>query len=131
MALARVMNRIAPGYTERSGLETAALSRDQKVVEAYINDPLVHDRVSARLFIGMYDMGEWAISHAQDFRLPLLLMHGSADRLSSPDASRDFAHRGGKNITLHVWDDFYHELHNEMDQQEVFKMMIIWMDARL
>jgi alpha-beta hydrolase superfamily lysophospholipase len=129
--LGRIMNRIAPGFTQASGLETAALSRDQKIVYAYISDPLVHDKISARMFVSVYDSGKWALDHAPEFPLPLLIMHGSADRITSADASRDFAYKGGKDVTLHIWDDWYHEIHNEVGQAEVFKMMTIWMDARL
>ncbi|HEY6072724.1 MAG TPA: lysophospholipase [Anaerolineales bacterium] len=129
--LARIADRIAPGLTQRSGLETAALSHDPRVIDAYIHDPLVHDKITPRLFTGLRDSGEWAIAHAREFPLPLLLMHGSADRLTSPDASREFAHAGGSHITLQIWDGCYHELHNEADQEEVFKLMVIWMDARL
>jgi len=131
VALGRFMNNIAPGFTQASGLETAALSRDQKVVDAYVNDPLVHDKISARTFVSIHDAGLWALAHAQEFPLPLLLMHASADRIISAQASREFAKKGGKNITLHIWDDWYHEIHNEPGQAEVFKMMTIWMDARL
>ncbi len=131
VALGRFMNNIAPGFTQASGLETAAISRDQKVVDAYVNDPLVHDRISARQFVSIFDAGLWALDHASEFSLPLLLMHGGADRITSAQASREFAQKGNKNITLHIWDEWYHEIHNEPDQAEVFKMMTIWMDARL
>ena len=79
----------------------------------------------------MYDSGLWALEHASELSLPLLLMHGSADRLTSANASREFARNGGKNITLHIWDGDFHEIHNELDQAEVFQMMIHWLDARL
>lgn len=129
--LARLMDRILPGFTQSAGLELTALSHDPKVVEAYKNDPLVHEQISARLFIELLNSGEWALAHAEEFPLPLLLMHGGGDRLTSADASREFARRGGRNITLHIWDDWYHEIHNEPDQEEVFKVTVIWMDARL
>jgi alpha-beta hydrolase superfamily lysophospholipase len=129
--LGRMMNNIAPGFTQASGLEAAALSRDQKVVDAYVKDPLVHDKISARMFVAVYDSGQWALEHAAEFPLPLLLMHGGADRITSAQASREFAQKGNKNITLHIWEEWYHEVHNETEQAEVFKMEIIWMDARL
>lgn len=129
--LGRMMNRIAPGFTQNSKLDAAALSHDPKLVEAYKNDPLVHDKISARLFVEIYESGDWALAHAADFSLPLLLMHGSADRLTSANASREFAKNGGKNITLHIWDGDFHEIHNELDQAEVFQMMIHWLNARL
>jgi alpha-beta hydrolase superfamily lysophospholipase len=131
VALGRAMNNIAPGFTQRSGLKTAVLSHDAKVVEAYNNDPLVHDKISARLFMEIYTSGEWALEHAAELSLPLLLMHGGGDQITSAQASREFAGKGNKNITLHIWDEWYHEIHNEPEQAEVFKVTTSWMDARL
>lgn len=131
VTLGRLMNRIAPAFTQASGLDAEALSHDQKVVDAYVNDPLVHDKITARMFVELFGSGEWALTQAAQFPLPLLLMHGSADRLTSADASREFTRSGSANVTLHIWDGWFHEIHNEPDQQEVFKMMIDWMNARL
>jgi alpha-beta hydrolase superfamily lysophospholipase len=131
VTLGRVMNSILPGFTQQSKLDAALLSHDPKLVEAYKNDPLVHDKISARMFVEIYNSGEWAIEHAAEFSLPLLLMHGGGDRITSSDASREFAKKGNTNITLHIWDEWYHEIHNEPEQADVFKMEIIWMDARL
>ena len=99
VALARALNRIAPGVTQEWGLETAALSHDAEIVEAYDVDPLVHGRISVRLFVTVVDAGEWALEHAASFPLPLLLMHGTADRVTSAEASREFAARAGKKVT--------------------------------
>ena len=54
ITLGKLMNNIAPGFTQKSTLDTAALSHDQKIVDAYKNDPLVHSKISARLFINIY-----------------------------------------------------------------------------
>ncbi len=131
VTLARMMNGIFPAFTQKSGLELAALSRDQKVIDSYVADPLVHDKITARLFVELFDSGEWALNRAGEFTLPLLLMHGSADRLTSANASREFAQHGGKNISLHIWDGWFHEIHNEAKQAEVFKVMVDWLNARL
>jgi alpha-beta hydrolase superfamily lysophospholipase len=131
VTLGKAMNRIAPGFTQNSGLETAALSHDAEIVKAYAIDTLVHDKISARLFVEMNDSGKWALEHAADFPLPLLLMHGTADRLTSSEASREFAERAGKKITWRAWDGWYHEIHNEPDKAEVFKVMIKWMDVHV
>lgn len=129
VALGRMMKRIAPGFTQASKLDAAALSRDQKVVEGYVNDRLVHDRISARMFVEVYSAGEWALARADEFSVPLLLMHGGADRLVSVSASREFAHKNGGNTVLHILDGWYHEIHNETQKAEVFKTMITWMNA--
>lgn len=129
--LARVMNRILPAMVQSSGLDTAALSRDSAVVSAYANDPLVHDKISVRHFSGVYAAGLWALEHAGEWRLPLLLMHGSADRVTSAAASREFAQRAGSKVEFVSWEGLYHETHNEPEKAEVFRRMIDWMNALL
>ncbi|MBI1856181.1 MAG: lysophospholipase [Chloroflexi bacterium] len=131
VTLGRMMNSIYPAFTQASELETAALSRDPEIVRAYEKDPLVHDKMSARLFVGMYESGLWALDHAAEFPLPLLLMHGTGDRLISSQASREFAERAGRNAAFRAWDGFYHEIHNEPEKAEVLKSMTVWMDERL
>jgi alpha-beta hydrolase superfamily lysophospholipase len=131
VVLGRVMDKIAPGFTQNSKLDTAALSHDVQVVNAYNNDPLVHDLISARLYVGMYDSGLWALEHASEFPVPLLLMHGMEDRITSAQASREFAERGGKQVTWRPWEGMYHEIHNEPEKAKVLEAMTTWMDARL
>lgn len=131
MRLARTMNRIAPGFTQRSGLETAALAHDTETVRNYANDPLVHDKISARLFMVMHESGLWALDHASAFPCPILLMHGTADRITSPGASRQFAERAAKKVTWRAWDGCYHEIHNEAQAAEVIRVMIRWIGGRL
>jgi alpha-beta hydrolase superfamily lysophospholipase len=131
VALGKTMNRLAPGFTQSSGLEVAALSHDVEIVKAYARDPFVHDKISARLFVVENESGRWALDHAGKFPLPLLLMHGTADRLTSSEASRDFAGRAGKKVTWRGWDGWYHEIHNEPQKAEVFKVMTKWMDRCL
>ena len=103
-----------------------ALSRDVKVVHAYQNDPLIHDRVSARLAIDMLSNGQWNLDHAAEFPLPLLLMHGDADRITSAQASREFAAQAKEHCTLKIWNGLYHEPHNEPEKDEVLAFMLNW-----
>jgi alpha-beta hydrolase superfamily lysophospholipase len=131
IALGNLMNRIAPAFSQANGLDTKALSRNPEVVRRYENDPLVHDRISARLFTSLYRSGLWALEHAGEFPLPLLLMHGSADRITSVQATREFASKVGENATLKVWEGFYHEIHNEPEQEQVFHFLLDWMNRQV
>lgn len=131
IALGKITNYIWPSFSQKSGLDTKALSRNLKVVHAYENDPLVHDRISARMFIGIYQSGQWALEHASEFSLPLLLMHGGDDKIISVEASREFANKINENCTLKVWDELYHEIHNEPEKEEVFKFLIDWLDKEV
>ncbi|MGC8874689.1 MAG: lysophospholipase [Chloroflexia bacterium] len=128
VALARAMNALFPAFTQASGLEVAALSRDPAVVEAYRKDPLVHDRISARLFLGFFEAGRWALEHAQEFPVPLLLLHGGADRICSPEGSRAFASRVPGDCLLKIWDGLYHEVHNEPERGEVLDTLVGWLE---
>ncbi len=62
--------------------------------------------------------------------LPLLLMHGGADRLTSAEASREFSQKAGDCCTLKIWEGFYHEIHNEPEQASVLKLMVDWLDQK-
>ena len=125
--MGKMMDKIYPAFIQTSGLDTAHLSHDPEVVRAYKNDPYIHDKISARLFVGMYESGLWALDHAAEFSLPLLLMHGSEDKITSAKASQEFAKKSGKNTTLKIWDGLYHETHNEPEQNEIFDKIINWL----
>ncbi len=131
VALAKLMNAIAPGFAQNNRLDIHGLSHDAAVVTAYANDALVHDRISARMFLSLYTSGLWALEHAAEFPLPLLLMHGAEDPIVSAEASREFAERAGGNVTLKLWEGAYHEIHNEAVKPEVFKLMLAWLDQHL
>ena len=131
IALGKITNYIWPSFSQKNGLETKALSHDLEVVHSYENDPLVHDRISARMFISTYQAGQWALEHASEFSLPLLLMHGGADKIISVEAGREFASKITENCTLKIWDGLYHEIHNEPEKEEVFKFLIDWLDKEV
>jgi alpha-beta hydrolase superfamily lysophospholipase len=131
ISLGKLMNRIAPGFTQHSKLDTKGLSHDQTIVSAYENDPLVHDKISARLFVEIYESGLWALEHAAEFQLPLLLMHGGSDPITSAQASQEFANKAGDKVTFQCWENMYHEIHNEPEKGQVFTYMLNWLDKHL
>jgi alpha-beta hydrolase superfamily lysophospholipase len=129
--MAKVLGSLMPTTVIASGLEAKDLSRDQEVVQAYINDPLVHDKISLGLGKTMLEASNFALTHAGEFPLPLLLLHGKADKIAFPSSSIEFAAPLKQKSTLVLWDDAFHELHNELEKDVVFKTMILWMDTRL
>jgi alpha-beta hydrolase superfamily lysophospholipase len=127
LALAKTMKRILPGLLQPSGLNIGHISHDPEVVKAYENDPLVHDRISVRMFISAYTRGEWALANAGKLDRFVLLMHGGDDKITSAGASRRFAEKAGKYVELKIWEEMYHELHNEKIKDEVFEYIIDWL----
>lgn len=126
--LLRTAYGLWPSLSIPSGLDVTALSRDNAVVQAYQNDPLVHGRVSARLGMDMLRNGIWNMRHASELPCPILLMHGKADRITSVKASREFAYNAGDACTLKIWNGGFHELHNEPEQEQIISYMLDWME---
>ena len=124
----KLLNNLAPSMSIESNLDTSGLSHDADIVKKYQTDPLVHGKVSFRLFSGITTAGIWALEHASDLKIPMLLMHGSGDKITSAPASQEFAQKAGKLVTLRVWEGLYHEIHNEPEKAEVIQSMIAWMD---
>lgn len=129
--LAKVVNGIFPAFTQSSKLDVTAISRDAAIVNAYKNDKLVHDKISSNMFLSVHQSGLWALEHAQEFSLPLLLFHGTADRLTSYKASHEFSQKVKSDITFKLWEGLYHEPHNEPEKQEVFVLIKEWMERTL
>jgi alpha-beta hydrolase superfamily lysophospholipase len=128
--LARVMKTINPSMTMDNGLDVSAISHNPGVVAAYKSDPLVHPLISARLGWDLLQTGPWLIEHAAEFpAVPILLMQGNADRIVDPAATRKFAKTVKKaDITFQLWEGGYHEMHNEPNRDEVFNVMLHWLD---
>jgi len=129
--LGRNMNKIWGAFPDHSKLNADHISHDKEVVRKYKEDKLVHDNISARLGMTLIENGEWAIAHANELKLPLLVMHGTGDQLTSASASEEFARNAGKMVKYVPFQGMYHEIHNEPDKQEVFKIMLDWCNTQI
>lgn len=131
IALANFLGEKIPRITMKNGLEKDALSRNSAIVKAYENDSYVHDKISAGLGLILFETGSKALKDADRWNLPLLLMHGTADRITLHDASKTFAQKAGEQITFVSWKSYYHELHNDIDSEKVIEKMINWLDQQV
>jgi alpha-beta hydrolase superfamily lysophospholipase len=131
--LGRLVSGILPSLVQSTNLDVKAISRDPKEVKRYQDDPLVHDKISTSFFVGVHDSGPWAMEHANELQTPVLLYHGTADQLTSHDASKAFAEKAGDKVTFKSLDGYYHESHNESeeDRKKVFEMITSWIDNQL
>ena len=129
--LAKLSANIYPALSQPTGLERVALARSPQIIDEYENDPLVHDRMTASFFINIHQAGINAIARSKELEIPILLMHGSEDRLTSPEGSKDFHANAGSNVTFHLLEGLYHEVHNEPEKNQVFKIQLEWIEAPL
>lgn len=112
--------------------EGDVLSRDPVFDDAFQPDPLTHGVMSNALFDGVTRAAAWVQDHAQELHLPTLLMHGTGDKLTSCDATAQFAQNApAAKLTFRAWPDFYHELHNDLGKEEVLAVMVEWVGKQL
>ncbi len=132
LVLAKVMSRILPRFSLNAGLDVDALSRDPESVAAYVADPLVHSRATARLSTEMARTQRWVQAHAGELELPLLILHGGADAIAPPDASRLFFERAASRDKRRIeYPGGYHEPHNDSNRTEVMADFWGWLEERL
>lgn len=131
VGLGKLMRGIFPGFSQPNGLSVDQLSRDQAVVDAYVADPLVHDQVTAITGMSMLETGAELNQYAGAFPVPLLLMHGGEDGITSAPASEEFAGRVSGDVQLKIWDGLYHEIHNEPEQLQIFDLVSGWINERV
>jgi alpha-beta hydrolase superfamily lysophospholipase len=90
MALGRAMSRVLPRFSLNVGMDLTGLAREPSVIEAVLADPLFHRRGTARLSTEVTAAIDRVQHLAGSLALPLLILHGSADRMVPPDGSRTF-----------------------------------------
>jgi acylglycerol lipase len=127
--IAGVLAKVAPGLRPQ-GLDANAVSRDPAVVGAYLADPLVYSgRVSAGLAGALFGAIDRFPARFAELRLPLLIMHGTGDRLVPVAGSRALeAGAVNADVTTHYYDGLFHEILNEPEQQQVIADLLAWLD---
>jgi alpha-beta hydrolase superfamily lysophospholipase len=112
----------APSLALGNGLRPERLSRDAAVIRAYVQDPLVHDRICARLARFIVDGGEQVRALAPRWRVPTLLQWSGADRCVNPAGSAAFAAAAPPDVVRHhVWPTLLHEIYNEPEREAVIE----------
>jgi alpha-beta hydrolase superfamily lysophospholipase len=129
--LGKISAKWLPELTQPTGLDTEALSRDPNVILAYNNDPLVHDKITSSFFVNVHFAGPYVLEHAAKIKIPLLLMHGTEDKLTSHGATQELHERIPERSELKLWEGFYHELHNEPEQKELLSFVTEWLEKHL
>jgi len=129
---AKGLGAVLPGLPVQ-GLDTNLISRDPSVVEAYNTDPLVyHGRVPFGIGRALLQVGETMPLRAPALSAPLLVVHGSDDRLIPVDGSRRLVECvGSTDVTLKVYPGLYHEVFNEPERDQVLDDVVSWIAERL
>ena len=130
--LVNFVGKIAPRL-KTIRLEGDAISRVQSVRDDYDSDPLNYrGKIRAGTARQMNITMAKALAEAGRITKPILILHGEADRLTSPAGSRKLDELvASSDRTLRIWPGAYHELHHEPERQEVLQTIITWMKAHV
>ncbi len=110
-------------------LDASEVSRDPAVVESYRRDPLVFTgKVTARLAEQLFSTMACIEDRLGAIELPMLILHGSADGLTSPAGSKMLHQKiSSREKKLTIYEGLYHEIYNEPEQDEVMTDVANWL----
>lgn len=132
VALARMLSRVKPDFKLDLALDPESLSRDTAVVRAYRKDPFVHGYGSARWGTEALKAIERIKSRIAETELPVLFIHGGSDRLNLPEGSTWlYEHVSSSDKTIQIYPNSYHEPHNDLDREEVFRDLVAWIEKEI
>ncbi len=126
-----LVNSIYPSLSQPTGLDANLISHDKEVVKNYMNDELVHGKITTAAYFEIRKYGKSILENVSKLHYPILLMHGTADQLTSFEASKELATKKKKMITFIEYEGLFHELHNEPQKEIVFNDMLEWIKEQL
>lgn len=127
MTFGKILLHIAPSLTLPSELDAKFITRDLNEVKRYEEDVLIHDRISPMYSFPMFEAGKQAIRKANELQIPMLVLHGTGDRITDYQGSQDFC-KNANNAQLELFENGYHELHHDLCKEEFIKTIIKWLD---
>ena len=128
---AKFINKYYPTFTQNSGLNVKHISTVADEVEKYKTDPLVHSKITSNTGLEMIKAAEYLKNYNDEMPVPTLIMHGGADKITSPEGSQQFSKRAKGDLTYKEWPGLYHEIHNEVNRTEVFEYTLRWINEML
>jgi acylglycerol lipase len=132
LAVLKGLSHIAP-HVHVLHLKNEDFSRDPKIVAAMNADPLIAGETQPTSTIAaMVRADERLAGEFSQITLPLLILHGTADKAAKAAGSQRFYDAAGaSDKTLKLYDGHYHDLLNDLDRDVVLTDIASWIEARL
>ena len=130
--LANFLSVFFPTMTLSNGIDAKYLSRNQQIVEDYQKDPLVHNKITARLASEIFKNVETVFKNAEKFTTPVLFVAGSEDKVVPPEGTkRLFTSVTSKDKKMIIFDGGYHEIFCDPKLSERFRRTLVdWFIGR-
>lgn len=132
LAVLKGLSHVAP-HAHVLRLPIPAFSRDPKVIEAMQADPMIADEVQPTSTVAaLVRADERLKKEFSRITLPVLIMHGTADKATKPSGSQLFFDTAGsKDKTLKLYDGYAHDLLNDLGKEVVLADIRAWIEARI
>ena len=132
LAALKGLAHIAP-HSRAVPLANADFSRDPAHVQAMNGDPLIaNEKQPFQTMSALVHADERLKKEFALLTLPVLIVHGSADRATKPSGSQEFFdHAGSKDKTLKIYDGRFHDMLNDLGKEEVMADVLAWVVKRL
>jgi alpha-beta hydrolase superfamily lysophospholipase len=131
LALGRVLSRWWPRFSLKTGMDLSGLARDPEVAQRVRQDPLFHRKGTARLSTEVTATIERVQAAAPAFPVPVLILHGGADRMVPPEGSRRFVEATGQpDRRLIEYPEAYHALLADIGGDRVLRDIAEWLTRR-
>jgi alpha-beta hydrolase superfamily lysophospholipase len=130
IALGNAMSKVMPRFALDAPAHGSLLSRIPEVAEAYDDDPLVHGKMSSRLYTEWQHATTDILARAGKIKIPFLILAGSDDNLIDPAGSRDLHAQAPSMSELRVFEGRLHEPFNDEGSEEVFQVIADWLRKR-
>jgi len=126
-SLAGILSSVAPKLAMNNDVDAGTVSRIPEIVDAYRTDPLVHGKISTRLYAEWLRAATDVLDRAKAIKVPFLILAGTDDRLIDPAGSRELHQRAPVMSELRMLDGRYHEPFNDRGSDEVFTVIADWL----
>ena len=127
ITLGNATSRVVPRLALDNEVDPKLVSRIPEVVEAYCSDPLVHKKISSRLYTEWQAAARNILEHAGEIRIPFLIVAGTDDGLIDPEGSQELHRQAPSMSELRLMEGRYHEPFNDRDNEEVFAVIAQWL----
>jgi alpha-beta hydrolase superfamily lysophospholipase len=128
--LGTATSKLVPKLALDNEVDPKLLSRIPAVVEAYRTDPLVHTKISSRMYTEWLAATKDILSRAGEIKIPFLILAGADDGLIDPEGSKELHLRAPSTSELRLLEGRYHEPFNDRDNEEVFTLIANWLATR-
>ena len=114
-------------------LKNEHFSRDPKVVQAMNEDPLIAGETQPTQTMAQMVLADERLKEEFPLiTLPVLILHGTLDKVTKPSGSQFFYDTAGSaDKTLKLYEGHFHDLLNDVDKEVVMEDIKGWINARL